>query len=61
MKIERKKSGNARKIGRALDKCKRYRDRGMRTRNKARKLRKHLGKQPNDKNAVKTLKKLIGV
>ena len=48
-----KKSGGAKKIGRNGARCKVYRDRGVREKNKARKIRRHLKRFPNDLQAAR--------
>ena len=48
-----KKSGGAKKIGRNGARCKIYRDRGVREKNKARKVRRHLNRFPNDLQAAR--------
>lgn len=58
MHTERKKSGGARKLGRNLAKCDLYRKRGIRERNKRRRLTRHCSGQPNDKVAARCLEGL---
>ncbi len=50
--------GSSRKVGRDLMKCQRYRERGIRLRNKIRRLRKHIKANPNEENGAKALKEL---
>jgi len=47
--------GSARKIGRNIGKCARYRAFSVRKKNKERKVLKHLKKHPNDKVARKSI------
>ena len=58
MKKEKKKSGNARKIGRDINKCARYRARAIREINKRRRLNRHLLFNPKDGCAKGALAKL---
>lgn len=55
MHTERKKSGNARKVGRDLAKCQRYKAASRREYNKVRKLRRHLKGCPMDRGAFEVL------
>ena len=48
MAHKQKSGGGARKIGRTADKCKHYRSRMTREKNKERKLKKHIERQPKD-------------
>lgn len=45
---KQKTSGGGKKLGRNASRCKMYRDRGIREKNKKRKLLKHIAWQPND-------------
>jgi len=60
VKTTGKKSGKnrGRKYDRNRVKCKLYRERGRRERNKIRKLRRHLKRQPEDHQAVEVLRSL---
>lgn len=54
------KTNKNRKYGRSRSRCESYRKRGMRERNKKRKLLRHLRKFPRDKLATKALEVLNG-
>jgi len=57
---KQKSGGGARKIGRTAEKCKYYRSRMTREKNKERKLEKHVASQPNDEIARTVLKNIWG-
>lgn len=62
-KVTKKSGGKGkkgRKVGRDRKKCQEYRARGLRIKNKIRKLRKHIKRQPNDEAALEVLKRLAG-
>jgi hypothetical protein len=54
-KVARKKGKKNRKFGRNSNFCLRYRNEDRRAKNKARRVRKHVAKFPNDKQAQKFL------
>lgn len=54
-KKQKQKGGSSKKKGRNKLKCQRYRDFNVRLTNKRRKVKKHLKKHPNDKNALKSI------
>jgi len=57
--VSKLKSGGSRKFGRNLIKCSIYKSRGVRLRNKIRKLKKYLKKHPTDRQAQNRLKELV--
>ena len=52
--VVRKKGKKNRKYGRNANFCLRYRNEDRRAKNKARRLRRHIAKFPNDKQAART-------
>lgn len=53
---KQKSGGGARKIGRTAEKCKYYRSRMTREKNKERKLKKHIALQSHDEVAAEALR-----
>ena len=58
MAKKQKSGGGARKIGRTAEKCKYYRSRMTREKNKERKLKPHVAAYPNDTVAATALKNI---
>jgi len=52
------KKRNSKKAGRAQEKCKRYKDRSQREKNKVRRLLSHINRHPSDEEAMTSVEHL---